>query len=80
MFSHEGKTLGFGCSSAVVPIQKIIDHFSVDEVIAAMKKLMSGRNLGLFSIITNYPEGDVYKKEVLLFRDENYLSDSVSRG
>lgn len=51
----------------VVPLEVFQSHFGVEEIYKAIDKLMSEKGLGMMVLITNYPEKEWYRKELLLY-------------
>ena len=45
---------GVGVASIVVPIETLLESFSVKEIVSSIEDLMKSRNLGLFFILTNH--------------------------
>ena len=52
----------------VVPFALLFKHFGIEEMRNEMNLIMNERNLGLFSIVNNYPdENKNYHRELLLY-------------
>ena len=74
-------TFGIGVSSIYIPVAELIEHFTIDKVIAEMSRLQEKKNLGLFIVITKYEKGPKRElvKEMLLFSDRDFLDEGESQ-
>ena len=71
---------GIGVSSIVITINTFLEYFTTNTVIYEMQQLMKDKNLGLFMVVTNYKSEDGgYKKEVMLFSDNQILDEDISK-
>lgn len=67
--------VGIGVASIVVPLGLMHKHFGIDTVCSEMDQLMKERNLGMFSIVTNYPdEHKNYHRELLVYENPHIYS------
>lgn len=59
---------GIGIGSIVVPLKLLLEHFGIENLCKEIDELMKGKNLGLFSIVTNYPDDQKnYHRELLFY-------------
>ena len=73
-------TYGIGVSSIYIPVNEMIEYFTIEKVIAEMSRLQEKKNLALFIVITKYEQGPKKEltKEMMLFSDNEYLDENES--
>ncbi len=64
----DGGQIGVGVASVVVPMSVMKQEFGLEVIADSMDLKMKSDKLGVFSIVTNYPDKDgVYRKELMVY-------------